>query len=160
MNINTQKFKILFVCLGNICRSPAAHGTMLQIIKDKKLTEQIEVDSCGTGSYHIGSLPDKRMIQAASQRGIELNHKARRLCKEDFNKFDLIVTMDNRNYGKVLSLGGSKKQVKKMIWFVYDKQGCYEIPDPYYGGEDGFDLVLDLVYDGCIGILQEYGFIE
>ena len=110
MNINTQKFKILFVCLGNICRSPAAHGTMLQIIKDKKLTEQIEVDSCGTGSYHIGSLPDKRMIQAASQRGIELNHKARRLCKEDFNKFDLIVTMDNRNYGKVLSLGGSKNR--------------------------------------------------
>ena len=152
----SNKLKILFVCLGNICRSPAAHGTMLHILKEKNITDKVEVDSCGTASYHTGDLPDHRMREAAKDRGIELTHRARKINKSDLSKFDIIVTMDDSNYSDVISYGGSKDKVKKMIDFVKEKKGCDEIPDPYYGGRDGFDLVLDLVYDGCIGMLKQF----
>ena len=154
-----KTLKVLFVCLGNICRSPAAHGTMLHILSQKSISN-VEADSCGTGSWHTGDLPDSRMRKAAKTRGIELTHRARQLNKSDFTSFDIIVTMDDDNYSTVLGRGAPKDKVKKMIDFVSDKKGNDEIPDPYYGGEDGFHLVLDLVYDGCINILKQYGHLN
>lgn len=151
-------FSILFVCLENICRSPAAHGTMEYIIKQKGLQSKIFVDSCGTNTLTPGFLPDPRMIKAGRKRGIEINHLVRNFEKDDYKRFDLIVTMDDQNYETVTELIG-KEKVRKMIDFVKVKRGNKEIPDPWYGGPEGFELVLDLVYDGCIGILREYKYI-
>ena len=159
-NSKSGPFKILFVCLGNICRSPAAEGTMQKLINDNKLGESIEVDSAGTSNWEARNPPDSRMISACKKRGIRLTHYARQITQDDLKKFDLIVTMDDSNYNNVISIGGDKKKVQKMMSFVTDKKGNTEVPDPWYGGMDGFELVLDLVYDGCIGILKKYGFLK
>ena len=156
---SNKKLKVLFVCLGNICRSPAAHGTMLHILSQKGISN-VEVDSCRTRSRHTEDLLDSRMRKAAKSRGIELTHRARQLNKSDYTSFDIIVTMDDDNYSTVLGRGAPKDKVKKMIDFVSDKKGNDEIPDPYYGSEDGLYLVLDLVDDRCINILIQYGHLN
>ena len=156
-------FKIIFICWGNICRSPAAHGTMNYLINKYNLTN-IEVDSAATESIHVGQLPDERTRCTALERGIQVNHRSRQVTLKDLETFDLIIAMDNENYEKLQRLGNNKynDKIKKMIDFLSkDKYGSYdEIPDPYYGGINGFYNVLDLVYDGCIGILQKYKFIQ
>ncbi len=150
-------FKILFVCLGNICRSPAAENIMNYLISEAGLTEDFCCDSAGTSSYHIGSPPDARMTAAAQKRGIILEGKARRFEVSDFTEFDLIVAMDRDNYRDLLSLDPEGKyhhKVKLMSDFATQHQ-FKDVPDPYYGGQRGFDHVIDLLLDSCQGLLDE-----
>ena len=156
MNFLEIQIKILFVCLGNICRSPAAQGIMLHLLSTeyKYLENKIFVDSCGTTDYNDGDLPDRRMREQAEKRGIILNHRARGINEDDLKKFDLIIAMDYSNYADLISMGGDKNKIKQMIDFVENKKGYNEIPDPYYGGIKGFNDVLDLIEDGCKGLIQ------
>lgn len=150
-------YKLLFVCLGNICRSPAAENIMNYIITEENLNHHFSCDSAGTSSYHIGSPPDSRMRMAAENRGIELKGRARRFEVSDFTDFDLILAMDRENYRDILSLdphGKYHHKVKLMCDFA-TKHQLKDVPDPYYGGRDGFDLVINLLLDSCQGLLTE-----
>ncbi len=149
--------KVLFVCLGNICRSPAAEGVFLSLLKSKGLEGQFFVDSAGTGGWHIGSTPDKRMQQAANRRGIKLPSLARQITEKDLDDFDLILTMDDENYDSVQTLAKRSKlkvsaNIRKMLSYSRFSD-LAEVPDPYYGGDQGFEDVLDLLEDSCEGLL-------
>ncbi len=149
--------KILFVCLGNICRSPAAEGIMKHLVAKAGLSSEIICDSAGTSNYHIGELPDSRMIMMARQRGIHLESHARQLHHEDFEKFDLILAMDKENLEDIRRLDHHHKyhdKIKLMCDYC-QAQDLQEVPDPYYGGKHGFELVLDLLTDACQGLLSE-----
>lgn len=148
--------KLLFICMGNICRSPAAEGVMLHQLKEAGLSDQVSVDSAGTLNYHAGNLPDPRMRQAATQRGLNLTHRARQITPEDLQKFDLILVMDQENRHEVMHLSGAKERATKIQLFCQfcTEHSEKEVPDPYYGGAQGFDLVLDLLEDGCAEIIR------
>ncbi len=148
-------YKILFVCLGNICRSPSAEGIMTHLIHQQQLEDEISCDSAGTSSYHIGSAPDGRMTMAAKQQGIALAGQARQFIAEDFEAFDLVVAMDRANYRDILQLdpqGNYRHKVRQMCEFA-SQHSDQEVPDPYYGGTDGFNHVIDLLLDACRGLL-------
>ena len=150
-------YKLLFVCLGNICRSPSAENIMIHLLKQKGLDHQIVCDSAGTSSYHIGASPDRRMRAAAARRNIDLLGQARQFDHSDFEKFDLILAMDQENYQDILALDGQNRyrhKVRLMCEFATQHQDR-EVPDPYYGGQSGFDRVIDLLLDACEGLLQE-----
>ena len=152
--------KILFVCLGNICRSPAADGIMRHIVRERGLGAEIAVDSAGTYAGHTGELPDARMRRAASRRGYDLTHRARQIREEDFGKFDMIVAMDDRNYETLNRLAPSREAARKiyrMAEFCRRHPDRTYVPDPYYEGHEGFELVLDMLEDGCEGILAHLG---
>lgn len=150
-------YKILFVCLGNICRSPAAENIMNYLIDQANLRDQIICDSAGTAGYHIGNPPDRRMaVAAVSQLGIKLRGQARQFKKSDFETFDLILAMDRENYQDILSLdraGQYRDKVRLMCDFC-SSHSTKEVPDPYYGGSEGFNHVIDLLLDACNGLLQ------
>ena len=148
--------KILFVCLGNICRSPAAEGVFLDLLKRKNILEKFEIDSAGTGDWHIGERADKRMLAAAAKRQIDLPSRARQITKHDLDKFDLIITMDNSNFKNVFSLVNKEEQKEKIRKFTeFNSNNDYDIvPDPYFGGEEGFEEVLDLVTNCSKGLLD------
>ncbi|MEO1179604.1 MAG: low molecular weight protein-tyrosine-phosphatase [Cyanobacteria bacterium J06636_28] len=149
--------RLLFVCLGNICRSPSAENIMNHLLAQRGLQTQVSCDSAGTSSYHIGSPPDSRMTAAAKKRGISLVGRARQFTVEDFEQFDLILAMDDSNYRNILALDSSGQyatKVKRMCDFCHDYPDR-EVPDPYYGGTDGFDYVIGLLMDACDGLLQE-----
>jgi len=149
-------YKLLFVCLGNICRSPSAENIMNHLIQEAGLTAKITCDSAGTSGYHIGAAPDQRMNAAASKRGIELQGKSRKLKPADLQQFDLILAMDRENYQDILYLdreGKYEAKVRLMCNFATHKTD-QEVPDPYYGGQDGFDYVIDLLFDACSGLLD------
>ncbi|MEG3857528.1 low molecular weight protein-tyrosine-phosphatase [Microcoleus sp. herbarium12] len=148
--------KLLFVCLGNICRSPSAENIMNHLIKQADLGDRISCDSAGTGGYHIGSPPDSRMTLAARKRKIELVGEARKFKKKDFEDFDLILAMDMDNYRNILALDTAEKykdKVRLMCEFCRSHD-LKEVPDPYYGGPEGFDRVIDLLMDACEGLLE------
>ncbi|MBW4553764.1 MAG: low molecular weight phosphotyrosine protein phosphatase [Aphanocapsa sp. GSE-SYN-MK-11-07L] len=149
--------KLLFVCLGNICRSPAAEGMMNHLAKQAGLSDHIECDSAGTSSYHIGSPPDQRMTLAAKQQGIVLQGQARQFQVQDFQAFDLILAMDRQNYRAMLRLdrSGQFQDKVRLICDFCTTYGDQDVPDPYYGGADGFVYVLDLLSDACAGLLKE-----
>lgn len=150
-------YKLLFVCLGNICRSPAAENIMNHLIEQGNLGSSIICDSAGTAGYHIGSSPDSRMAAAAMSRGIALQGRARQFQKADFEEFDLIVAMDKANYQDILSLdptGKYRDKVRLMCEFC-TRHTAKEVPDPYYGGPEGFNHVIDLLKDACEGLLQK-----
>lgn len=134
------------VCLGNICRSPLAHGLLKHKAEQHNLNWQI--DSAGTGAYHVGELPDPRSIEIASKNGIDITYqKARKFIKEDFNDFDLIFAMDASNYNKILSLASNENEEGKVLLLLnesYPKENR-QVPDPYYGGEQGFQNVYDMI---------------
>jgi protein-tyrosine phosphatase len=150
-------YKLLFVCLGNICRSPSAENIMNHLIKQAGLGDRIICDSAGTSSYHIGSPPDRRMSAAAVEKlGFKLQGQARQLQKSDLEEFDLILAMDRDNYENILILDRSGKyhhKVRLMCDFC-SKYNFKEVPDPYYGGTEGFNQVIDLLVDACQGLLQ------
>lgn len=149
-------YKLLFVCLGNICRSPSAENIMQHLINEAGLSKEIICDSAGTSSYHVGSPPDRRMSAAAKLRGIQLVGEARQFQRSDFEKFDLILAMDKENYRDILSLDRSRQyenKVKLMCDFC-TKHNLKEVPDPYYGGPEGFNQVIDLLLDACEGLLN------
>ncbi len=143
--------KILFVCLGNICRSPAAEGIFNQKIKERDLENFFVVDSAGTGSWHVGNLPDQRMRKTALSRGIELTSRARQIEENDLYEFDHILVMDKDNLNAVkLLIKDDMQPINSNIKLIlsYSKQSQLdEVPDPYYGGQNGFDKVLDLLND-------------
>jgi protein-tyrosine phosphatase len=149
-------YKLLFVCLGNICRSPSAENIMNQLISEAGLGAKIICDSAGTSGYHIGAAPDQRMNMAAKKRGLELVGQSRKLKPSDLLNFDLILAMDRENYQDILYLdreGKYEDKIRMMCDFATTKPDK-EVPDPYYGGADGFDYVIDLLYDACTGLLN------
>lgn len=157
MEKNTKEYHILFVCLGNICRSPAAEGILKKHLKEKKLDDRISVDSAGTSGYHIGDLPDSRMRQHGARRGYKFDSLSRKFTSLDFDNFDIIIAMDDNNYHNIIRMAPdleSKKKVYRMVDFSL-KYGHDHIPDPYYSGADGFELVLDLLEDACEGLINK-----
>ena len=151
--------KLLFVCLGNICRSPAAEGVFLHLLKQRGLIDQFVVDSAGTGGWHVGNPADRRMTAAANRRGIDLPSRARQISLDDFSSFDLVLTMDNDNLAAVESLaqeaGPNAMATVKSMMSYSRRFNETEVPDPYYGGEAGFEHVLDLLEDACSTLLDE-----
>lgn len=149
--------KVLFVCLGNICRSPAAEGIFRAVVQKKGLSQKILVDSCGTGGWHQGDAPDARMIEHAAQRGYDLKPLRGRQIRfpEDYTEFDYIMTMDNSNRKNVLALD-VKKEFQHKVHSLTSFCRTYsltEVPDPYYRAADGFEHVLDLLEDACHELL-------
>lgn len=147
-----DKIKILFVCLGNICRSPAAEGVMKAIVDENNDSARFEIDSAGTGNYHIGDLPDHRMRIHAQRRGYNLTHRCRQVKPSDFEDFDLIVAMDESNRRNLQRIAPTLEDEKKIIMMAdfADLATRYDhIPDPYYEGAEGFELVLDLLESAC-----------
>ena len=152
-----MKHKVLFVCLGNICRSPAAEGIMRHLVVASGLSDSIYTDSAGTYGGHAGELPDVRMRSAASRRGYDLVHRSRRITEDDFFGFDTIVVMDDMNYEAVHRLAPSREYADKICrmrdFFTEFPDRTY-VPDPYYEGAEGFELVLDMLEDGCRNLLK------
>ena len=152
--------KVLFVCLGNICRSPTAHGVFEHLVKQRGLGNRIEVDSCGTGDWHIGHAPDPRASAEASNRGYDLSHlRARQVVKEDFERFDYILAMDKQNLAdlKAMQPQSYTGRLDLFMAFAADSD-VKEVPDPYYGGDQGFAEVLDLIESASDGLLRDMGF--
>lgn len=146
--------KVLFVCLGNICRSPTAHGVFEQLVEQRALAQRIAVDSAGTANWHAGKAPDSRSMQAARKRGYELNAlRARQVRVQDFDEFDVILAMDNNNLQDLRELCPSHFKGHLGLFLDFAKDGEAEVPDPYHGGEEGFERVLDLVEDASEGLL-------
>ncbi len=149
-------YKLLFVCLGNICRSPAAENIMNHLIQEKGLENVIFCDSAGTSNYHIGYPPDQRMISTLKSRNLPTQGQARQFEVSDFTEFDLILAMDTSNYQSILSLdvqGSYQDKVKLMCDFA-TRHSFKEVPDPYFGGDAGFNTVVDLLLDSCEGLLD------
>lgn len=152
-----NRYKVLFVCLGNICRSPAAQGIFEHIVRKNGYEDRIEVDSAGTYSGHRGELPDRRMRTAAMYRGFALTHRARQVSSLDFLDFDLIIAMDDQNYEDLMRMAPSVEathKIRRMSSYLRQWKMSY-IPDPYYMGAEGFSLVLDLLEDGCQNLFEE-----
>ncbi len=150
--------KILFVCLGNICRSPVAEGIFNHKIKERDIEKLFVVDSAGTGSWHVGNLPDKRMRSKALSRGIELTSRARQIEENDLYEFDHILVMDKDNLDAVKSLTKDQNnpinsKIKLILSYSKNSQ-LEEVPDPYYGGQTGFDKVIDLLDDAIDGLID------
>lgn len=156
--IARDKTRLLFICLGNICRSPAAHAVMQHQIDEKGLTELFEIDSAGIGNWHVGQLPDQRMRRHGAARGYRIDHHARQFkAEKDFDAFDYIITMDKENYRAITAMARSdedKSKVVRMTEFISRHPEATSVPDPYYGGAADFNLALDLIEDGCEGILR------
>jgi protein-tyrosine phosphatase len=151
------KYRILFVCLGNICRSSAAEEVMRTLLRRKGMDRAVEVDSAGILSYHQGELPDSRMRMHAARRGYQLTHRSRPVSTEDFFHFDLILGMDDRNIQDLKDRAPSpetERKIHRMTDYCQRKVVDY-VPDPYYGGASGFENVLDILEDACQGLLEE-----
>lgn len=154
--IKNKKVSLLFVCLGNICRSPAAEGITKKIADEKGLSNFLYIDSAGIGDWHVGQFPDARIRKQALIHGYELNSKARQICISDFKLFDYIIVMDNDNYSYLSSIAPNKESEKKII-----RMGDYlksypkfsSIPDPYYGNSNDFENVIILLEDACKNLL-------
>ncbi|WP_116364213.1 low molecular weight protein-tyrosine-phosphatase [Parahaliea mediterranea] len=148
--------KVLFVCLGNICRSPTAHAVFEHCVAAQGLSERIQVDSCGTGDWHIGRAPDRRAIAAAATRGYQLQHlRARQVAPGDFDQFDYILAMDNSNLKDLQAMRPAGFTGHLGLFLAFGGDAEREVPDPYYGGDEGFDHVLDLIEAASGGLLAE-----
>jgi protein-tyrosine phosphatase len=151
-----KKIKVLFVCMGNICRSPTAEGVFTKLIAEKNLTTQFAIDSAGTHAYHVGNPPDARAQQAALKRGVELQHlRARKVHSSDFEYFDFVLAMDDDNYSILIHDCPNEHKAKVKYFLEYAPHlGIREVPDPYYGEKLGFERVLDMVEDASLGFLE------
>ena len=151
------KTRILFVCLGNICRSPTAHGVMDAMIKAEGREHEIEIDSAGTGDWHIGEQPDRRTQATAAKRGYNLeNLRARQVSAEDYNTFDFLLAMDRSNLNDLKAMRPTGSNAKIYLFLkLGEVVEAEDVPDPYYGGSDGFEHVLDLVETACSNILKK-----
>ena len=147
--------KVLFVCMGNICRSPTAHGVFQTLVDQQKLSDRIQVDSAGTHSYHTGSPPDPRSQATARERGIDLSTlRARRFVSSDFIDFDYIIGMDGTNLADMLAIKPDQYEARVGLMLEYSETASQkEVPDPYFG-ESGFDVVFDLIDDASRGLLR------
>jgi protein-tyrosine phosphatase len=157
MRDDQKLVSVLFVCTGNICRSPTAEGVFRAMLKSTGLAEQVAVDSAGIAGYHKGEPPDERSTITARNRGIDLsNQRARQLDSEDFETFDFLVAMDQTHFDHMMRLCPESETARIKLLLDYAPQvGTRNVPDPYYGAHDGFNYVLDLVEAGSTGLLQE-----
>jgi len=149
--------KIVFVCLGNICRSPVAEGIMLHLIEERKLHKHFQVDSAGTAGYHIGEAPDHRTIKNAKKNGVDLNKlRARKFSASDFDSFDKIFVMDESNYQNVIAMTKDKAHHAKIDYLLNlsSPNKNLPVPDPYYGNESNFEEVFKLVYNACEKLIE------
>ncbi len=148
--------RILFVCMGNICRSPSAEGVFRKLVAERRPELQIEIDSAGTHAYHIGHAPDRRSIAAARRRGIDISGLRARLVEdEDFARFDLILAMDSENLALLKTRAPADHQEHIRLMMEYAPEAyATEVPDPYYGGANGFETVLDLLEEASVGLID------
>jgi protein-tyrosine phosphatase len=150
-------YRILFVCLGNICRSPLAEGVFLHLVREGPGEGAFEVDSAGTGSWHVGEPADRRARAVARKHGVDLQCRARQVREEDFREFDLIVAMDRENLARLEALrdrAGAPAEIRLLREFDPEGDGDLEVPDPYYGGPEGFDRVYEMVHRSCAALLE------
>ena len=154
-----MKQKLLFICLGNICRSPAAEGVMRHLLETYRIEHLFEIDSAGIGSWHTGNLPDRRMRQCGVRRGYLFNHRARQIRDYDFEHFDYIIGMDHENMATLQRMKNSQPTSKARLLCLADylkrHKGQETVPDPYYGSQRDFEFALDLIEDACMGLLHK-----
>jgi protein-tyrosine phosphatase len=162
--MNEGRIGVLFVCLGNICRSPLAEGVFRRMVAEAGLEARVAVDSAGTSNYHTGDAPDPRTVQVAARRGVKVEHAARQITGEDLDRFAYIVVMDEQNRGKVQRLAEQVRpgtEVRMLRSFDPEANGSLSVPDPYFGGEGGFEDVHDMVERSCRALLahirEEHG---
>ncbi|MBL9117403.1 MAG: low molecular weight phosphotyrosine protein phosphatase [Verrucomicrobiaceae bacterium] len=150
-----KPFRLLFVCLGNICRSPAAEGIMKKFVEDSGRSADFFIDSAGTADWHEGKFPDARMTRQGSKRGYNFDSIARQVRSEDFSNFDLILVMDQNNLREIRHFNPDGNLMHKVMLFTdfAINRSETQVPDPYYGGDDGFEQVLDILEDGCRELL-------
>ena len=152
--LGAEPVKVLFICLGNICRSPTAHGVFEKMVADAGLQDVIIVDSAGTGDWHVGRSPDPRASEAALTRNHDLSHlRARQVRPEDFLEFDYLLAMDNQNLCDLKAMALPEFNGHLGLFLDYGTTGVTEVPDPYSGGKEGFEYVLDLIEDAANGLL-------
>ena len=153
---DSRRTSVLFVCLGNICRSPLAEGIFIHLVEQAGLTDRFEIDSAGTGSWHVGEQPDARASLVASQHGVDLPSRARQLTEDDLDRFDYVIAMDRenlRNIERMADATGSDAEVQLLRDYDAEGEGG-EVPDPYYGGASGFETVYTMVHRSCQGLLR------
>ena len=149
--------RVLFVCMGNICRSPTAEGVFRKLLEESASDLELQVDSAGTHAYHIGEPPDLRSYTAAKGRGVDISrHRGRQATFQDFHDFDYVIAMDSDNLRRLQALRpkGSRAELRLLLEYA-PQAGLLDVPDPYYGGTEGFERVLDLVEAGGRGLLEE-----
>ncbi|MDS1309834.1 low molecular weight protein-tyrosine-phosphatase [Marinobacter xiaoshiensis] len=152
----SKQVSVLFVCLGNICRSPTAEGLFRRLVQQAGLQDKVFIDSCGTSNWHIGKGPDARSISAANNRGVDISAlKARQFTEKDLDTFDYIIVMDRQNLADVKDIWHQNGGTKPTLFLEYGSSDLTEVPDPYYGGEEGFEHVLDLIQDAGEGLLRD-----
>lgn len=153
--MNQERVSVVFVCLGNICRSPLAEGAFRRLVESAGLDDRVEIDSAGTSGYHEGELPDPRAREVARRRGIPLISRARQLKREDLDRFDYVIVMDAENQRDVkrLANGSERSEIRRLLEFA-DAYDVRDVPDPYYGGDEGFELVCDMVEHACERLLH------
>ena len=155
--MKSGKHTVLFICLGNICRSPAAEGIMKSLVEKEGMSDDFFIDSAAIGSWHIGQLPDSRMRKCGAEHGYRFDSHARQFQKSDFQHFDLIVVMDNENYRSITSMASSqadKDKVVRIADYLTHHREYTTVPDPYYGDYSDFELVIELLEDACQGLLD------
>lgn len=155
--MKSGKHTVLFICLGNICRSPAAEGIMKSLVEKEGMSDDFFIDSAAIGSWHIGQLPDSRMRKCGAEHGYRFDSHARQFQKSDFQRFDLIVVMDNENYRAITSMASSqadKDKVVRIADYMTQHREYTTVPDPYYGDYSDFELVIELLEDACQGLLD------
>ena len=155
--MKSGKHTVLFICLGNICRSPAAEGIMKSLVEKEGMSDDFFIDSAAIGSWHIGQLPDSRMRKCGAEHGSRFASHARQFQKSDFQHFDLIVVMDNENYRAITSMASSqadKDKVVRIADYLTHHREYTTVPDPYYGDYSDFELVIELLEDACQGLLD------
>ncbi len=152
-----KKISVLFICMGNICRSPTAEGVFSKLIEERGLEDRVSVDSAGTHAYHAGEAPDVRSARAAANRGIDLSHqRARLVTAQDFSRFDYILAMDSDNYNHLVAMCPEGYEAKLRLFLSYAPQlESRNVPDPYYGGATGFERVLDMVEEAALGLMDD-----
>ncbi len=156
--MKSGKHTILFICLGNICRSPAAEGIMKSLVEKAGLGDKFYIDSAAIGSWHIGQLPDSRMRKCGAEHGYCFDSHARQFQKSDFDRFDTIVVMDNENFRAITSMASSQAEKDKVVRiadYLTEHRDYTIVPDPYYGDYSDFELVIELLEDACQGLLKE-----
>ena len=152
-----MKKRILFICLGNICRSPAAEGVMRTLVHWAGRDAEFEIDSAGIGGWHVGQLPDSRMRRHGAERGYTFDSRARQFSENDFSHFDYILVMDHDNFRAVTAMApipADRNKVRMLTDYLQQHPDASVVPDPYYGGPADFDYALDLIEDACRGILN------
>jgi len=150
-----SRTSVLFVCLGNICRSPLAEGVFRHLVEEADLSDQFDIDSAGTGAWHVGETPDSRARSIAQQHGVELSSRARQVTPEDLDHFDHVIAMDRDNLQSLERMAGedTEAEIRLLRDFDPDDEGD-EVPDPYYGGAIGFETVYQMIHRSCQGLLS------